>query len=299
MTDRPRLFCFGLGYSAGYLAERLKARGWRVAGTCREAEKRDRLAARGIEAFLFDRGRPLDDAAAALAGATHLLSSAPPDREGDPVLDHHGQDIAALAASGALQWAGYLSTTGVYGNRDGGWVDEDSDLAPTTARGQRRLEAEQRWLALHRDHGVPVHIFRLAGIYGPGRSAVDTVRAGTARRIVKRGQVFSRIHVEDIATVLEASMARPNPGGVYNVCDNEPTPPQDVVAYACDLLGVAPPPEIAFEEAELTAMARSFYAENKRVSNDRIRHELGVRLAYPSYREGLAAEVERLGGRMD
>jgi nucleoside-diphosphate-sugar epimerase len=285
--NRPCLFCFGLGYSALALADALMAKGWRVAGTCRDEEKRHALAARGIEAHLFDRGRPLEDPAAALAGTTHLLSSVPPDAAGDAVIDHHVVDIAALA--GSLQWLGYLSTTGVYGDRQGGWVDETSALLPSGERGRRRVAAEQAWLALMAAHGLPVHLFRLAGIYGPGRSALDAVRAGQAKRVVKPGQVFSRIHVADIVAVLEASMARPHPGAIYNVCDDDPAPPAEVVVHACRLLGVEPPPEVPFERAELSAMARSFYDDNKRVRNDRIKRELGVRLAYPSYRDGLKA----------
>ena len=195
---------------------------------------------------------------------------------------------AALAAAGPFDWVGYLSTTGVYGDRGGARVDEASALRPTTTRGRRRVDAEAAWLGLHRDHGLPVHVFRLAGIYGPGRSQLDQVRAGRARRIVKPGQVFSRIHVDDIAAVLDASMQRPNAGAAYNVCDDVAAPPQDVVAYACRLLGVAPPPPVPIADAELGEMARSFYAENKRVDNGRIKRELGVTLAYPSYREGLA-----------
>lgn len=281
-----RLFCFGLGYSARALAARLPAQGWRIAGTARSAEKVAALAADGIEAFVFDRGRPLSDPAAALAGATHILSSIPPDDDGDPAIDQHGADIAAC---GGLAWAGYLSTTGVYGDRDGGWVDEDSALRPTGARGRRRVAAEAAWLALHRAHGLPVHVFRLAGIYGPGRNAIVTVRQGRAQRIDKPGQVFSRIHVDDIATVLAASIARPHPGRAYNVCDDDPAPPAQVIGHACDLLGVAPPPLVPFDRAELSAMARSFYRDNKRVCNRRIKEELGVALAYPDYRSGLAA----------
>jgi len=291
-TGRPgisasgRLFCFGLGYSALALARRLRAAGWRVAGTTRAQDKADRLAAEGIEVHLFDRGRPLDDPEKALAGTSHLLSSVPPDQAGDPVLDHHRPDVAAMET---LAWLGYLSTTGVYGDRGGDWVDEDSDLAPTGARGRRRVAAEDAWLDLWERDGLPVHLFRLAGIYGPGRSALDGVRDGTARRIDKPGQLFSRIHVDDIASVLEASIARPRPGAAYNLCDDEPAAPQEVVAYACELLGREPPPLVPFAQAELSDMARSFYRDNKRVSNARIREELGVRLGYPSYREGLRA----------
>jgi nucleoside-diphosphate-sugar epimerase len=285
----PRLFCFGLGFSALALAERLMGAGWRIAGTCRGADKARALAARGIDAFRFDRDRPLGDAAAALAGATHLLSSVPPDEWGDPVLDRHGPDIAASR----LAWIGYFSTTGVYGDHAGGTVDENAALTPSGSRGRRRVAAEAAWLELWHRHGLPVHLFRLAGIYGPGRSALDTVRRGQARRIVKPGQVFSRIHVDDIATVLAASIARPNPGAAYNVCDDDPAPPQDVIAYACELLDAPMPPEIPFEQAELSPMARSFYADNKRVGNARIKRELGVRLAYPSYRAGLQALLKQ------
>jgi nucleoside-diphosphate-sugar epimerase len=287
MSDTPTLFCFGLGYTASALARRLLARGWSVRGTSRSAAACAELAARGITAWPFDRDRPLADPAAALAGATHILISVPPDDAGDPVLDRHGADIAAL--SPPLQWAGYLSTTGVYGDRGGGPVNEASGRRPATVRGERRVAAEDGWCGLWRGRGVPVHLFRLAAIYGPGRNALEAVKNGQARRIVKPGQVFSRIHVDDLSAVLEASMARPNPGAAYNVCDDEAAPPQDVTAFACELLGVDPPPEVPFEDAELSAMARSFYGENKRVANGRIKRELGVTLRYPDYRAGLRA----------
>ncbi len=282
----PRLFVFGLGYSARVFARRLRARGWRIAGTTRSPEAATAFRAEGVEAWLFDRDRPLTDPAAALAGTSHLLASVPPDQDGDPVLDLHGPEIAACAS---LAWAGYLSTTGVYGDRGGDWVDEDSALTPTSERATQRAAAEGAWLDLHGTHGLPLHIFRLAGIYGPGRSTLDRVRAGTARRIDKPGQVFSRIHVDDIASVLEASMARPNPGRAYNLCDDNPAPPAEVVAQACALLGVEPPPLLPYEAAGLTAMARSFYRDNKRVCNRRIKEELGVNLAYPDYKAGLKA----------
>ena len=268
---------------------------WRSPGGCRPRAGRSPApaAARrgapswprsGIEAWLFDREQPLADPTAALAGSTHLLSSVPPDAAGDPVLDLCGP---AIAARRDLAWVGYLSTTGVYGDRDGGWVDETSALTPSGERGRRRVAAESGWLGSVA--ALPVHIFRLAGIYGPGRSAFDSLRAGRAQRIDKPGQVFSRIHVEDIARTLRASMAEPNPGAVYNLCDDDPAPPADVIAYAAGLLGVAPPPLIPFAEAKLSEMARSFYDDNKRVRNDRIKRELGVQLAYPDYRAGLAA----------
>ncbi|MFN4281648.1 MAG: SDR family oxidoreductase [Alphaproteobacteria bacterium] len=281
------LFCFGLGASALVLARRLRAEGWRVAGTCRGAEKAAALAAEGFETHLFDGERPMADSRAALAGATHLLMSAPPGPDGDPVLRHHAADIAGL--SGGLAWIGYLSTTGVYGDRQGGWVDEASDLRPSGERGRRRLDAENAWLALGRAHGLPVHLFRLAGIYGPHSNALITVREGRGQRVDKPGQVFSRIHVEDIAEVLRASIAQPNPGAAYNVCDDNPAPPEEVIRHACELLGVAPPPLVPFEQAQLSPMARSFYADNKRVDNTRIKRELGVTLRYPDYKAGLAA----------
>ncbi len=284
-----KLFCFGLGYTAEALAGALLAEGWRVGGTARDPAARERLTAAGFEMHGFDRESPLAGPAEALAGTTHLLSSVPPDAAGDAVLDRHASDIAAL---GGLRWVGYLSTTGVYGDRDGGWVDEASDRAPTTGRGERRVLAEDGWLDLWRRHGVPVHLFRLAGIYGPGRNALETVRSGRAQRVVKPGQVFSRIHRDDIVRVLRASMERPDPGAAYNVCDDEAAPPQDVIAYACGLLGVAPPPETAFDAAALSPMARSFYRDNKRVANRRIKEELGVTLAWPNYRDGLKALLE-------
>lgn len=283
-----RLFCFGLGYSALALAEALAGRGWRVAGTCRSAEKRQAMMSRGIEAYLFDRDRPLEDATAVLAGTTHLLSSVPPDAAGDPVLDRHADAIGGLQG---LSWAGYLSTTGVYGDHGGGWVDEDTPRRPSGERGRRRVAAEDAWLGLRRRYRTPVHLFRLAGIYGPGRNALENIKAGTARRIVKPGQVFSRIHRDDIVQALMASMQAPNSGAAYNICDDEAAPPQDVITYACGLLGRAPPPEIPFSEATLSPMARSFYDDNKRVRNDRMKQELGVRLKWPTYREGLAGLI--------
>ena len=277
-VNRPRrLFCFGLGYSGRALARELLAGGWRVAGTSRSAAGAAALAALGIEPFFFD-DLPED----ALAGTTHLLSSVPPEAGGDPVLGRYRERLARLA--GALDWAGYLSTTGVYGDSGGGWVDEATVPAPSGARQTRRIAAERAWLET-----LPVHIFRLAGIYGPGRSAVDQVRAGTAKRIDKPGHVFSRIHVDDISNVLIASFARPNPGAVYNVCDDLPAEPEAVVSEACRLLGVPPPPLLPFDAAALSPMAASFWADNRRVCNHRIKAELGVALRHPDYRSGLAA----------
>jgi len=285
-----RLFAFGLGYSAQAFARRCRVKGWRIAGTTRSAEKAAALRADGIEAYVFDRGRPLEDAGAALAGTTHLLASVPPEAGGDPALDAHARDIAALPG---LRWAGYLSTTGVYGDRGGEWVDERSGLHPSGPRQAARVTAERAWLDLLR-LGVPVHVFRLAAIYGPGRSPFDALRAGTARRIVRAGHAFGRIHVDDIAAVLEASIAQPDPGAAYNVCDDEPAPPADVTAFAAALLGVEPPPEEPYERAAATMsdMAKSFWRDNRRVSNLKIKDKLGVKLAHPDYRAGLRAILE-------
>ncbi|EAQ03879.1 hypothetical protein OB2597_11566 [Pseudooceanicola batsensis HTCC2597] len=224
------------------------------------------------------------DLSGPLSEATHLLISAGPDEGGDPMLKVLREEILRKAPQ--LEWAGYLSTTGVYGDHDGAWVDESTPLTPTTRRGALRVAAEAEWRSIP---GLPLHIFRLAGIYGPGRGPFFKVRSGRARRIVKPGQVFSRIHVEDIAQVLAASIERPDPGAVYNLCDDDPAPPQDVIAYAAQLLGLPLPPEEDFETAEMTPMARSFYAESKRVRNRKIKTDLDVRLKYPTYREGLAA----------
>jgi len=284
------LFCFGLGYCAAVLARRLKAKGWRITGSARTSEAAAALRQDGFETVLVDGKAPFD--AGLIDGVTHVLASAPPDEDGDPVLRVAAP--ALIAHAGAIDWLGYLSTTGVYGDRGGGWVDEDSPLKPSTTRGARRLAAEREWLALWHEHGLPVHLFRLAGIYGPGRNQLCSFLDGGARRIAKPGQVFSRIHVDDIAGVLEASIARLHPGRAYNVCDDEPAPPQEVIAYAARLMGREPPPEIAFEEADLSPMAKSFYAESKRVSNARIKGELGYTLRYPTYREGLKALVAEL-----
>jgi nucleoside-diphosphate-sugar epimerase len=296
--SHPHLFVFGLGYTGRVLARSLNdtrtrprdGQEWTVSGTARSPGT-DRLPAGVSRLHRFDGNEPMPGIETALDGVTHLLASVPPGDAGDPVLAHHRD---ALAQCPTLRWVGYLSTTGVYGTRDGGWVDETADLRPTGTRGRRRVDAEAAWRALLEGHGLPVHIFRLAGIYGPGRNQLESLRAGTAKRIDKPGQVFSRIHVDDIVRVLRASMDRPDPGAVYNVCDDDPANPADVVAYAAGLLGVDPPPLIPFDQADLSPMGRSFYADNKRVRNDRIKADLGVSLLYPSYREGLTALLETI-----
>jgi nucleoside-diphosphate-sugar epimerase len=283
---RVKLFCFGLGYSAETLAKRLAAKGWGIAGTARDLANIERLRGQGYEVVRFAGEARNAELVAALAGTTHLLHSIPPDPDGDPVLSHYRAEIADLPTLG---WIGYLSTVGVYGNSAGAMVDEATPPHPNNERTRARVVAESAWLALGEEIGRPAQVFRLAGIYGPGRSALDKLRAGTARRVIKPGQVFNRIHVEDIASVLEASIARPRAGAIYNVADDEPAPPEDVITYGAELLGMEPPPVVPFEEADLTPMARSFYGDSRRISNALIKSQLGVRLAYPNYRQGLKA----------
>jgi len=303
MKFKKKLFCFGLGYSAEALIRRLKGKGWHLAGTCREEKTRARLAKRGIKAYLFDGTRPMANAGKILAGTTHVLISIPPrepqDHPGaapDPVLRHHLADL--LAAKGTIKWIGYLSSTSVYGDAQGRPVDEDWLCRPTSVNGRLRHEAESAWLALAKPpHALPVQSFRLAGIYGPGRSELDRVRAGTAKRINRPRQRFSRIHVDDIARVLLASMAKPNPGAAYNVCDDEPAAPACVTEEACRLLKVDPPPMQFLEDAlkTMSPMARNFWRDDRFMLNVRIKSELGVRLAYPNYRAGLKAILKADG----
>jgi nucleoside-diphosphate-sugar epimerase len=272
------LLSFGHGYSARALT-RLLPDEWRVIGTTRSEDKAAALMIEGVEPRIW----PGADLIPALNAATHVLVSAGPSEDGDPVLNELRTEI--LARRDQFEWVGYLSTTGVYGDHQGNWVDEETPLTPSTKRGQMRVDAEGAWQSLD----LPLHIFRLAGIYGPGRGPFAKVRNGTARRIIKEGQVFSRIHVADIAQVLAASIAHPNAGTIYNLCDNDPAPPEDVIGYAAELLGLPMPPAQDFETADMTPMARSFYAESKKVSNDRIKNELGVELLFPDYRAGLKA----------
>ena len=276
------LLSFGHGYCARELAGLLIPQGWRIVGTTRRADKTGAMRDAGVESLVWPSG----NCAPALGEATHLLISAGPTAAGDPVLSQWGEQISRIAPR--LRWVGYLSTTAVYGDHAGDWVDENTAPNPASARGQWRVNAEAAWAEIP---DLPLHIFRLAGIYGPGRGPFAKLCAGTARRIIKPGQVFSRIHVADVAQVLAASIAQPNPGAIYNLCDDDPAPPQDVIAYAAGLLGMPVPPAIAFTETDMTPMARSFYGENKRVRNDRIKDELGVALTYPDYRQGLVEMI--------
>jgi len=279
LTSSPgKLFVFGLGYSAERLGLRLLADGWSVAGTTRSAESRDRLRALGFTASLHG-----DDLGAAIREATHIIGSCPPGPEGDPALLAYGAALAGRSAD--APWAGYLSTTGVYGDQDGGVVTEDTPLAPTGERGRRRVLAEAAWA-----EALPgCRMFRLSGIYGRGRSPFDRLKGPGARRIVKPGHRFNRIHVDDIVETLVRAFDHAPPGAAYNLADDLPAESSEVLEEAARLLGRDPPPAVAFADAELSPMARSFYAENKIVANERIKRELGVRLAYPTYREGLRA----------
>ncbi|MEQ6202800.1 SDR family oxidoreductase [Sulfitobacter sp. HNIBRBA2951] len=280
-----RLLSFGHGYSARALAARLVPEGWHIVGTTRSADKMDAIAATGVEPVLW----PGTDMAALVAEFPNILISAGPNADGDPVLAALADTFAENAA--AKRWVGYLSTTGVYGDHQGGWVDEQTPLKPSTKRGAARVQAEAAWRAIP---DLPLHIFRLAGIYGPERGPFAKVRGGTARRIIKENQVFSRIHVEDIALGLELSLAAPSAGEIYNMCDDDPAPPQDVIGHAAELLGLPIPPAIPIDEAEMTPMARSFYAESKRVRNDHIKAALGWTPIYPDYRSGLAAMLAQI-----
>ena len=275
------LFCFGLGYCADYLSAKLIKQGWQVSATCRTSEKAAVLEASGIRPVLLS-GKKVT--VTDLGKADHILISVPPEQDGsDPVINFAEAALAALQDQ--IKWVGYLSTTGVYGDHQGAWIDEETPAGLLSERGQRRVAAEAQWAAT----GLPMHYFRLAGIYGPGRNSLRALQNGTARRVVKQGQVFSRIHLADITRILKASMANPNAGRAYSVCDDTPAPPQDVVTYAAELMGVSPPALQDFATAELSPMARSFYGENKRIRNNRIKEELGVSLEYPDYRAGLSA----------
>ena len=289
VSRNKKLFCFGFGYTAGFLAEKLLAYGWKIAGTTTSAEKRDFLRKNGIEAWLFDQMHSIPDPFTTFADVTHVLLSVPPDAKGDPVFNAHGTDLAALKK---LEWVGYLSTTAVYGNQNGNWVDEKTPATPSSRRGSQRLKAEEQWQSLCLNEGLPLHIFRLSGIYGPNRSAIDSVRSGMAQCIDKPGHIFNRIHVEDIVQVLIASMNKPHPGSIYNLADDAPSARYDVIRFACNLIGIEPPPLVPFDQAEMAPIVRSFYEDNKRIHNDTIKNELGVRLAYPDYHSGLKSCLE-------
>ncbi len=290
-TKSPCLFIFGLGYTATTLALALQKKGWQIRTTYRDLRKRQKNEQNGFTSFHWTREHPLENPEKALQDVTHILHSVPTDQDGDPVYDRHGHDLSRLES---LQWFGYLSTTGVYGNHDGRWVDETTEVNPSLARTERRVRAERQWLALAKDHGLPAHIFRLAGIYGPGRNPLEKLRQGKAHRIHKPGQVFSRIHVEDISGVLQKTMETPHPGEIFNLCDDVPEEPHLVIDYAASLLKLAPPPLIPIDSPKLSEMARSFYADNRRVKNEKMKKQLGYRLKFPDYKTGLNHIFETL-----
>ena len=281
-----RLLSFGHGYSAQALADTLLPLGWQIRATTRSKEKFNKIKKPGILVRIWSDQALSDD----LDWATHLLISIAPDKYEDLVLKEFREKIIKNIKQ--FNWVGYLSTTGVYGNHNGGWVDEEEKLIPSTLRGQYRVDAEKEWRRLFEVYKLPLHIFRLAGIYGPGRGPFSKVKSGLARRVIKKNQLFSRIHVEDIAQTLSASILKPNPGAIYNVCDDYPAPPEDVISYAANLLGLPNPPKVKFEDADMTDMARSFYLESKKVRNDKIKNELGVLLKYPNYKVGLKALIK-------
>ncbi len=281
------LFVFGMGYSARAVHRRMVTRLDRISGTTRSAQNAASLEKDGIETFLFDGTVRNAAIAEALPSASHVLVAIAPDGDGDPVLRHYRNELAAAHPASIV----YLSTVGVYGDHDGAWVDEESPCRPASKRSRWRLAAETAWQRFAAETGIPVAIIRLSGIYGPGRGPFQKLKDGSSRRIVKPGQVFNRIHVEDIAQIVEAAFAR-QANGVFNGTDDAPAPPQDVIVHAAGLMGIEAPPEVPFEAADLSAMARTFYGENKRVRNDKIKTELGVSLTFPTYREGLAAILE-------
>jgi len=284
----PSLFIFGFGYSAEHLAGLAQAQGWNISGTSRSPGTRARLNALGYNAIDFT----VDAVGKPLAQSTHLLISTPLSKTWeDPVLAHFEPIIRGAAPH--LQWIGYLSTTGVYGDHQGAWIDETTPPKPTNDRAHGRLRAEAQWQALGKEMGVPAQVFRLAGIYGPGRNAIRALKEGTARSIYKQRQVFSRIHVDDIAQILMASMHTSKQGKIYNVCDDLPAPSHEVIEYAATLLGVPVPERIDFAQAPLSEMAREFYENSRRVRNTKIKEELKINLLYPTYRDGLNAMLEK------
>jgi nucleoside-diphosphate-sugar epimerase len=289
-SSTKMLFCFGLGFTGSALVREVQVRGWMASGTCRDNIQKDAWIEAGVQSYCFNGKKTSEVMENAVREASHVLVTIPPQKDaGDVVLGHFKK---ILTDSSQLQWLGYLSTTGVYGNRNGNWVDETSELKPGFDHQWRRFEAEEQWRDLCREHQIPVHIFRLAGIYGPGRNLLQRVRQGTAKRIEQPGLVFNRIHVEDVVQVLSASMSHPQPGAIYNVSDDVPASPAEAVAFACELLGVEAPRVIALEDAELSTMGRGFYLTNKRVRNHKIKEELGVQLRHPDYKSGLRALLD-------
>ena len=297
MTTSKNLLIFGMGFSASHFAKRMLKKGWNVTGTSRSDAGREKIAAIGVTPCHFDGDDEAmtDDLKSAIAKATHILVSAGPNEAGDPVLNRCGAALKADDVRPNIGWVGYLSTVGVYGNHDGAWVDETTECRPVSKRSVYRVAAENAWLEFGEKTGTKVQLFRLGGIYGPGSNPLEKLKAGKSRRIDKPGQVFSRTHIEDIAGALDAAIHSDTSHAIFNVVDDEPAPPQDVITYGAELLGLDVPPLIHIDDAEMTPMARSFYGENKRVSNARVKEALGYCFTYPTYRGGLAALVESVG----
>jgi nucleoside-diphosphate-sugar epimerase len=282
------VFFFGMGYSSLATARAIHQNinsEIPISGTTRTLDNAELLADTAYRIHVFDGVRPGDTVPEDVVRATHVVLSIPPDDNGDPAFNLHRD---TLDAAPSLEWLVYFSTVGVYGDFGGAWIDESAPTRPINDRSKMRVAVEEQWRNYAAERGVPLLILRLAGIYGPGRSAFDKLRDGTARRIVKANQVFNRIHVDDIGRVTQLAAAQ-KLGGTFNLSDDMPAPPQDLVTYAAELIGVPPPPEVPFEEASMTEMARSFYSDNKRVSNRAIKEALGIELLYPTYREGLDA----------
>jgi len=292
----PHLLIFGYGYTARRIGRRLRDRGWVVSGTRSTSIGAEEVDAEGIRGYVFDGKERSERLGLAARSASHVLVSIPPTEGGDPVLRHYRTDLEAAVDRG---WIGYLSTTGVYGDHGGAWIDESTPVSPGTLRSVRRVEAERAWSRLANETDCTLQIFRLSGIYGPERSVIDRLRSGTAQRLVRPGLVFNRIHVDDVAGAVLAGIGAPTASGVVNVSDDHPAPPGDVLVEAAALLDIEPPPALSADAADLSPKARSFYAENKRVANARLKHTLGYRLRYPTYREGLAAIVAEAGSDTD
>jgi len=287
ISKKKHLFCFGLGFTGSAFVSKVQAQDWVVSGTYRESSHKDAWSGSGVQSYYFDGDKISEELRSAVRQASYVLITIPPQKEAGDVVLKHFKEI--LVNCSQLEWLGYLSTTGVYGNRDGDWVDETSELKPGFDHQRRRAKAEGQWRDLYQKHRVPVHIFRLAGIYGPGRNLLQRVRSGSAKRIDQPGLVFNRVHVEDVVQVLCASIVHPYPGAIYNVSDDLPSSPAEAVEFACDLLNVEVPPMVSLENAKLSNMGRGFYQTNKKVRNQKIKEELGVRLRYPDYKTGLRA----------
>ena len=278
-----------MGYVASLLSEKLITNGWSISATCRFQEKKINLIKQGYDSYIFYSGNKMPDLTKALEDVTHILISVPPDDFGDPVINHYKKQISSISN---LEWIAYLSSTGVYGNHNGDWINEETKPIPSSIRGERRLIAENQWQDSFANNAFSLNIFRLSGIYGPGRNSFVSIREGKAKRIIKKNLFFNRIHVEDIVGCLFASTKTKNYSGLYNLSDDEPAPPQDVVMYACKLLGVRPPPTTIYNEKNTYDKEYKFYFDSKKVSNERIKERFKYKLKYKSYREGLKSILQ-------